>query len=98
MNPAADQFNEQEAGAIPQPEEGTFFVKLLTGKNIMFQHNPTLTVREVKEAIFGSEQIPVDQQRLVFHGKQLEDNHNLQYYEITRDSTLHLVLRLRGGF
>lgn len=81
----------------PTDGGGQFFVKTLTGKTICISLSDTLTVREVKEEIQKLEQISVDQQRLIFQGKQLEDNDTIKYYEIGPNATVHLVLRLRGG-
>jgi hypothetical protein len=93
-----DENNQPDVPAPTQyAEGGQIFVKTLSGKLIVISHSPDLTIGQIKEEIQKTEQIPVDQQRLVYSGKQLEDAHTLKYYEIGNDATLHLVLRLRGG-
>jgi len=72
-------------------------IRSLTGKHTHVTVHHKMRVSELKELIEKQDQTPFDQQRLVYNGKQLEDERTLDYYNITQDTVVHIILRIRGG-
>jgi len=72
-------------------------VKTLTGKEIEIDIDPTDQVQRIKERVEEKEGIPPSQQRLIYAGKQMNDDKTADDYKISGGSVLHLVLALRGG-
>ena len=89
---AAEQLEQDKSQAHKQ-----IFVKTLSGRTIELMVHDIMSVATIKLLIQEKEGCPPDAQRLVFAGKQLEDDKTLSDYRVTKESTLHLVLRLRGG-
>lgn len=72
-------------------------IKTATGKSIYIKINPIDTILQLKKQIYLQEDVSLESQRIIFGGKQLDDHHTLCYYNITNETTLHIILRLRGG-
>ena len=90
-----DKYNRNTKDYVD--EDVNIYAKTLTGKVIVLNCLLSSSVYDLKLKIYGQEGIPTDQQRLIFAGKQLEEDRSLREYHIFNKSTVHLVLRLRGG-
>ncbi|KAG8952354.1 hypothetical protein FRC04_004782 [Tulasnella sp. 424] len=73
------------------------YIKTLWGKTLTIQVNSHDTIEHVKLSIQDREGVPPYQQKLIFAGKMLDNRHKVRHYNIQRETTMHLVLRERGG-
>lgn len=94
-------FHSLSWNGVSKPKSGgtsmPIFIRTLMGDTLTLYMDSTDTIEDIKKLIMKSEGNPVEQQRLIFRGMQLEDGRTLADYFIQRESTLHMVLRLRGG-
>jgi ubiquitin C len=85
---------------MPVPDLWQIFVTTLTDKpaeTIALDVEASDTIKDLKYMIQDKQGIPLNQQRLIFKGKQLEDGHTISYYDVQGQDTLHVVPYLRGG-
>jgi len=88
--------NNSELSLFIKYPKYKIFINTITGLYFPLKVKSTNSIQQIKEMIYDESRIPFDQQRLIFSGKQLEDQNTLSFYNIENGSTLHLVLRLRG--
>ncbi|AFZ79025.1 ubiquitin family member protein [Theileria equi strain WA] len=72
-------------------------IETMTGKSVQIEATENETVLDVKKKLSEKQNIPLEQQRMIYNGKLLEDNKTLAEYNIKNNAVIQLVLRLRGG-
>ncbi|XP_026066801.1 polyubiquitin 12-like [Carassius auratus] len=82
---------------ITNPGPFQVFVRNEKGQTGTYEVDINETVDQLQAKIYRKERVPVDQQRLIFNGRQLESGRKLQEYDISSGSSIHMTLRLRGG-
>lgn len=80
-----------------EPQEMDVLVKDSNNKTTVYSVRPTDTVRQLKQQIYARQHVAVEQQRLTYETRELEDHRSLEHYGVQPRSTIYLLLRLRGG-
>jgi len=70
------------------------YIKTMTGKTIMLMVSSSDTILQVKKKIQDKEGVSTSEQRILYSGKQLEDERTIEDYGIPKESTLFLIVRL----
>ncbi|OMJ91613.1 hypothetical protein SteCoe_5757 [Stentor coeruleus] len=89
--------NESTLDLFPNFRGMQIFIKTLTGQVISLDVEVSDSIETIKNKLYEKEGLPVDEQRLIFAGKQLEDGRRIYEYGIQKESTIYCVLRLKGG-
>lgn len=99
LNDLLVSFEIKDGDIIELIDRKTFpiHIKTLTGKTVDINVAPFDNIEYIKSLYQDKEGVPPDQQRLIYNGVMLKDNKTIFDYKIEKESTLHLVLKLRGG-
>ena len=86
------------SGQISQSLGMPVLIEASAGSPFAVNIETTDTIGKLKEKIQEHQGIPPDQQRLIFQGKQLEDDFQVAYYNLQKNSIIYLVVRHRTGY
>ncbi len=96
QTPPAKESNTQFSTPSTVQRNIRIIIKKLSGERFTLNMEPLETVDDIKNKIYESSGIPFDEQRLVFEGKQMQDDRTLSDYEVADGAVIYLVHRLRG--